>query len=82
MPILHDSEVGVGGGRCGVGLVNLKVIAVWASTLPSLPLSTRSALLSKFLSGGNREGVGVGGWGGQLKTALTRTWPKPPPSSC
>lgn len=44
-----------------MGLVNLKVIAVWASTLPSLPLSTRSALLSKFLSGGKQRGGGVGG---------------------
>lgn len=60
LPILHDSEVGVGVGGCGVGLVNLKVIAVWASTLPSLPLSTRSALLSKFLSGGKQRGGGGG----------------------
>ncbi|KAI9530436.1 hypothetical protein NQZ68_004454 [Dissostichus eleginoides] len=38
-----------------VVLVNLKVIAVWASTLPSLPQSPRSALLSRFLPGGKQR---------------------------
>lgn len=35
--------------------MNLKVNAVRASTLPSLPQSTRSALLSRFLSGGKQR---------------------------
>lgn len=38
-----------------VELMKLKVIAVWASTLPSLPQSARSALLSTFLSCGKQE---------------------------
>lgn len=38
-----------------VELMNLKVIAVWASTLPLLPQSTRSALLSRFLPGGKQR---------------------------
>lgn len=38
-----------------VGLMNLKVVAVWASTLPLLPQSTRSALLSRFLPGGKKR---------------------------
>lgn len=59
LPILHDGE-GRGMDRASwVELMNLKVIAVWASTLPSLPLSTRSALLSRFLPGGKQRG---GSW--------------------
>lgn len=46
---------GMDGGVGWVELMNLKVIAVWASSLPSLPQSTRSALLSRFLPAvGNR----------------------------
>lgn len=47
-----------------VELVNLKVIAVWASTLPLLPQSTGSALLSRFLPGGKQRRGGR-----QLKAA-------------
>lgn len=53
-----------GGGW--VELVNLKVIAVWASTLPSLPQSNRSALLSRFLPGGKQKRGG-----GRLNAAPT-----------
>lgn len=46
-------------GAGWVELMNLKVIAVWASTLPSLPQSSRSALLSRFLPAGRQRS---GGW--------------------
>lgn len=44
-----------------VELKNLKVIAVWASTLPLLPQSTRSALLSRFLPRWENRGEAAGG---------------------
>lgn len=66
---------GGGGGVAGwVELVNLKVIGVWASTLPSLPLSTRSALLSKFLPGGKQ-------WGGAAENSLNKNMAKVCPHS-
>lgn len=62
---------------CWVELMNLKVIAVRASTLPSLPQSSRSAWLSRFLSGGKQRRRGR-----QLKAVQPSAWLKPPLSWC
>lgn len=55
--------------------VNLKVIAVWASTLPLLPQSTRSALLSRFLPGGKQR---RGGRRQAAESSLTKHVAKAP----